>query len=303
MRIGIDIDGVMCDFFTPANEWMADFLETAPQKVDREWDWYRQYGPTGKRAWKALWQFIENNPQWWTNLSPMPGSLLSVRWAAMAGHEVVFITNRNDRYRVETERWLDFCLNRSWWVELRMGKGSKYHDDIDLYVDDSPVVLEDLARKGKPAIRLEYKYNEGALAWCSIPGMEHLPNAVETFEDEQAWQEDHPEQVWPAIQPSTDPENSALTEAHGLVHGDRNASYGHPYDDYSRSVGIFREWTGIEMTPSQGAMFMMAVKMSRLIESPDKRDNIVDLAGYAECYRMIRQMEGADGGHRVDGDS
>lgn len=91
----------------------------------------------------------------------------------------------------------------------------------------------------------------------------------------------------------TDPENSILTEAHGLVHGERNADYDHPYTDYSRSVAIFKAWTGIELTPSQGIKFMRCVKMSREMSNPTKRDNYVDGAGYIECDRMAGEEERA----------
>lgn len=85
----------------------------------------------------------------------------------------------------------------------------------------------------------------------------------------------------------TDPENSVLAEADGLVHGDRNRDYHHPAVDYARTVEIFKAWTGIELTPYQGVQFMLAVKMSRMMASPSKRDNYVDLAGYVECLRMV----------------
>lgn len=88
----------------------------------------------------------------------------------------------------------------------------------------------------------------------------------------------------------TDPENSILSEAQGLVHGDRNNDYGHPYLDYKRTTEIFKAWTGIELTPSQGAMFMVCVKLSRLGHKW-KRDSVVDAAGYLEVLRMIQKEE------------
>jgi hypothetical protein len=77
-----------------------------------------------------------------------------------------------------------------------------------------------------------------------------------------------------------------LDEAKGLCYGDRNAAYGHPLDDYARTVGAFNALTGHELTVEQGVLFMLCVKMSR--ESfRHKRDNAVDLAGYADCLQRI----------------
>ena len=88
---------------------------------------------------------------------------------------------------------------------------------------------------------------------------------------------------------STDPENSVLTEAHGLVHGDRNEAYDHPYSDYARTVAIFEAWTGIKLTPAEGVQFMVCVKLSRMAHKR-KRDNYVDAGGYLECLRMVDKI-------------
>ena len=85
-------------------------------------------------------------------------------------------------------------------------------------------------------------------------------------------------------------EDSCLTEAQLLVYGNRNRSYGHPYDDYKRTVAIFNAMTGRDLTPAEGADFMLAVKLSRM-QHGEKRDNYVDLAGYTEVRRIIVEAE------------
>ena len=79
---------------------------------------------------------------------------------------------------------------------------------------------------------------------------------------------------------------SVLIEADGLVHGDRNASYGHPLDDMSRTAGMVSAMLAHKLSAPLSAediaYIMCCVKLSRQINKP-KRDNLVDLAGYAEC--------------------
>lgn len=84
-----------------------------------------------------------------------------------------------------------------------------------------------------------------------------------------------------AIKPS-----SILYEAHRLVHGDRNQSYGHPYDDFSRTARIWSAILGVEVSPAQVALCMIGVKISRECNKPN-RDNRVDIAGYAETLQMV----------------
>jgi hypothetical protein len=80
--------------------------------------------------------------------------------------------------------------------------------------------------------------------------------------------------------------DSILAEAHRLVHGQRGQDYGHPYEDFSRTAKIWSAILGIEVTPQQAILCMIAVKISRECHRP-KRDNRVDIAGYAEALDMV----------------
>lgn len=83
---------------------------------------------------------------------------------------------------------------------------------------------------------------------------------------------------------------SVLVEAEGLVHGDRNASYGPPIEDFSRTAGMVTAMLAHKLkeplTAEDVGLFMCCVKLSRQINKA-KRDNLTDLAGYAECVQWI----------------
>lgn len=81
-------------------------------------------------------------------------------------------------------------------------------------------------------------------------------------------------------------------EAAFLVHGDRQADYGHPYDNYKRLSLV---WTGLlddrlktheVITPEDCTMMLAAMKLVRQMNHP-KRDNIVDTHGYLMVHDMI----------------
>jgi hypothetical protein len=85
--------------------------------------------------------------------------------------------------------------------------------------------------------------------------------------------------------------DSTLHEAHSLVYGARGELYAHPAEDYQRTVIIFEQLTGIKLTPEDGILFMLSVKMSRLghahqnnFPSEKRRDTVVDGEGYLDCY-------------------
>ena len=87
-----------------------------------------------------------------------------------------------------------------------------------------------------------------------------------------------------------EPRKSILIEAEGLVHGDRNADYGHPLDDFKRTAKIWGAILGIEVTPEQVGLCMCGVKISRECNK-SKRDNMVDLAGYAETVAWCKDEQ------------
>ncbi len=77
-----------------------------------------------------------------------------------------------------------------------------------------------------------------------------------------------------------------LEEANKLVHGDRQADYGHPLDDFTRTALMWSAILGHTVTAEQVGLCMCAVKISRQVNHP-KRDNLVDLAGYAATVAMV----------------
>lgn len=80
---------------------------------------------------------------------------------------------------------------------------------------------------------------------------------------------------------------SVLKEAEKLVHGDRNESYGHPLDDFSRTAKMWSAILGVSVEPEQVGLCMIAVKISRECNAP-RRDNLVDAAGYAETVEWCK---------------
>lgn len=89
-------------------------------------------------------------------------------------------------------------------------------------------------------------------------------------------------------------EETILQEAYRLVHGDRGEDYGHPFDDFAKTVGAINALFGVgdgglfnrPMVQEEWAMAMIVAKVSRQINL-GKRENPVDMAGYAETLQMV----------------
>jgi hypothetical protein len=85
-----------------------------------------------------------------------------------------------------------------------------------------------------------------------------------------------------------------LLQAHELITRDRQNTYSHPLDDYSRTVSIYNALKGEDvMTAEDGVLFMVCVKLSRLMHELDNNldvpDNTIDAVGYMGCLQMIRE--------------
>jgi hypothetical protein len=91
------------------------------------------------------------------------------------------------------------------------------------------------------------------------------------------------------LQTASDANESVAQEAHRLVHGARQADYGHPFDDFSKTGQLWAPILGLDkVTPEQVALCLIQVKVAREIHAP-KRDNRTDMAGYATTLDLVAQ--------------
>ncbi len=70
---------------------------------------------------------------------------------------------------------------------------------------------------------------------------------------------------------------------------DRSKVYGHPLDDFRRIERMKAVLAECRDSEVRHAMEMIAVKLSRLIETPDHQDSINEIKGYAETINMIHE--------------
>lgn len=83
--------------------------------------------------------------------------------------------------------------------------------------------------------------------------------------------------------------DTILEEAQRITGGDRQQAYGAALPDARRWAAVFGVLTGLDVQPEHFPLAMLAVKMSRLSQSPGcyHRDSVVDIAGYARVAEKI----------------
>jgi Domain of unknown function (DUF6378)/Domain of unknown function (DUF4406) len=86
-------------------------------------------------------------------------------------------------------------------------------------------------------------------------------------------------------------EEHVTLEANRLVAGARQAAYGHPFDDFTRTGRMWGAILGIDdVPPHLVGLCQVALKISREVNAP-KRDNRVDMCGYAETVDLVRERQ------------
>ena len=71
-----------------------------------------------------------------------------------------------------------------------------------------------------------------------------------------------------------------LEKAEEMINGPRAKDYGDAYKNHERIAKMWSVLLGKEVTVAQVYQCMIAVKLSRLIETPDHEDSYVDICGY-----------------------
>ena len=72
-----------------------------------------------------------------------------------------------------------------------------------------------------------------------------------------------------------------LDKAKTLISGERAKDYGDAYLNHKRIAELWSPILDKDITVEQMYACMIAVKLSRLIETPDHEDSWIDICGYA----------------------
>ena len=86
-----------------------------------------------------------------------------------------------------------------------------------------------------------------------------------------------------------------LREAESMVLGDRQDDYGTPENNFERIANLWNSYLDTRLDGRLGAVdvaaMMALLKIARIASGHGKRDNWVDLAGYAACGGEIQSMQ------------
>ena len=152
------------------------------------------------------------------------------------------------------------------------------------------------------AIKLDEFLNLGTASY-NRRASDSAPNAttVAAMQEARSMPYANPEQVYKAMGLDKQLEKKGLLQrAHETITGPRQADYGDKLQNFSQIAMLFQGTLATKLLPDSTitaedvALLMMQVKIARLAKSPDHKDSILDVAGYAGCYDLL-QEERANG--------
>lgn len=146
MKIGLDLDGVIANFYKAYEELTIEvagedlFQEHRwPNEVPCVWNWPEHYGYSSE-VMREVWRRISEDPLFWFRLEPLPGALDTVGpLIANAENDVYYITARPGlKPRAQSQAWLMYHLEDPCpTVLITEDKGCACRClDLDVYVDD-----------------------------------------------------------------------------------------------------------------------------------------------------------------------
>jgi 5'(3')-deoxyribonucleotidase len=162
---GVDLDGVVADFYGGlrpiAAEWLGVSIDTLPQRVS--WglaEWGVDDAPGG---YERLHRFAVTQRELFSRVPPMPGAPQALRRLSIEGVRIRIITHRlfikyfHQVAVSQTIEWLDRHDIPYWdlcFMQQKTAVGA------DLYIEDSPANIERLRAESQKTIVFTNSTNE-----------------------------------------------------------------------------------------------------------------------------------------------
>jgi hypothetical protein len=175
VRIGVDIDNVVLDWQNAwADEYQKWFDKYIP--VDKLGVWDAALSATHFPDWDEFWHWFQA-ARIWDKMDYVPGAAGGLYQLQHLGHTFMFVTARPEHGEPSARQ-----LATAWKVPVDfLNDTSKHLAKVNVWVDDSPAVLQNLANHNRKAIKLLRPWNQDAPAtWVA----EDWPQVIEILKGE-----------------------------------------------------------------------------------------------------------------------
>lgn len=154
--LGVDLDGVIADFYAGLKPIAAEWFDLPVNELPDEVSFgLREWGVVDDAEYERLHRFAVVERGLFEALAPIPKATVTLRRLSREGIRIRLITHRlyikyaHETTIDQTVAWLDHHGVPYWDICFMRDKGAV---GADLYIDDSPHVVESLRAAGYDAI-------------------------------------------------------------------------------------------------------------------------------------------------------
>jgi len=255
--IALDMDGCLADF----NPLVVDALREAGYELEYDDIKTFRYGDTlGPEANEIAWDVIRR-VDLYDSIEPEPGAKDAVAKLREFADVVALSSPVEDHARSKMEWLLRFGFGRS---EIILASNKDLAGaGCSLLVDDAIHNIESWSRRVVVFDRPWNRHLKGeyprATRWDEVPDLARE-----------------------ALRPETVTEEGAR-----LVDGPRQTQYGHPADNFKVIAGVWSALLEHDVPVWAVPRLMVGLKLARDFSGNRKRDNLVDVVGYARTAEMV----------------
>jgi len=170
MKIGIDLDDVIADFFEALLKFYHKKFGKLHKKEEfKEWKWWPVWGVSREEAIKIVDEFHESHK---LEEVPLMEHALNSLHHLLKDNEIFIITSRPVRFKPKVESWIkhhlgDLKIEVMHAGDFHKGQGATKAEicrekGISLMLEDSPDTALECANAGIKVILFDYPWNQDA---------------------------------------------------------------------------------------------------------------------------------------------
>lgn len=305
MKIGWDLDGVLYDFVGCLRSWMEwvdpDGAEEGKYKrAASTWEFFETDWGMTLQEFKQAMQSAAVDGHLYSSGGVVDGMAEVVEWAQEQGHANHIVTHRAEYgAKNNTEVWLarygipydslTFCSDKTIVnVDVLIEDRGEHLDGWFRGTDKPGILVEQAWNEEWRRYYADRYYSDGRL-WIVKDG-EELQEVLQRLADREEARETREQVAALYAEAIETQQETVLQEANRLIYGDRQQDYGHPIEDFTKTAGMWSSAFGWHVEPEDVPLAMIMVKISRE-KNKTKRDNAVDIAGYAGTLAMVREAQ------------
>ena len=179
MKIALDVDGVLADIiFVWLEEYNKMHNGSLTKKDTIQWDFWKNLGYDKYRFYDDLSRCWSR----WTEVPPMEQEIAGATEKLQSVGIVDIVTARDAASTKYVKQWLEHNrIEYNNYVAVMRGR-DKAALDYDVFIDDSPLNIVDIASKGKHALLYDQPWNQ-SINDSTIVRIKKLEEAVNIISD------------------------------------------------------------------------------------------------------------------------